>query len=475
AGNYNWICPYSHEITHGITLSLVAICLAWRNSLDRRWWSAAGSGLALGLVFLTKPEVFLAAVLGIGAFGVVTVRQSRLGAFDTARMIITWAGAAILPSVVAFCLLSIKLPVPGAFAGTLGAWPYVFDVRITGNPYFRSLMGTNDLPANLTAIAESAAAYAALLAAIVGLSLVFGRARSSLWQGAAVAFLIIVVPLWLGRELVPWEAMARPWPLFLVIMLASAAMAIRRQTLDPQAASALSLRISLLVFSLALLFKVFFNARVMHYGFGLAMPAAMMLIAAAWSWLPPLVARFGGQPAVFRAGLCAVWVVVMLVHIEISNNVFAGKTHPVGAGGDRFLADGRGEFVAAAVDYLQQHSQPDETVAVMPEGIMINYLARRRTPGKFQVYLVPEMLMFGEQEMLAELKQKPPEWLVLVHRDDSEYGHRFFGRDYGQGFGEWIRENYQGAQLFGAHPLTGPYFGVLITRRADTMRPRPAG
>ncbi|MBI3467404.1 MAG: glycosyltransferase family 39 protein, partial [Planctomycetes bacterium] len=40
AGNYNWICPYSHEITHGITLSLVAICLAWRNSLDRRWWSA---------------------------------------------------------------------------------------------------------------------------------------------------------------------------------------------------------------------------------------------------------------------------------------------------------------------------------------------------------------------------------------------------------------------------------------------------
>jgi hypothetical protein len=69
--------------------------------------------------------------------------------------------------------------------------------------------------------------------------------------------------------------------------------------------------------------------------------------------------------------------------------------------------------------------------------------------------------------MLAELKQKRPEWLVLVHRDDSEYGHRFFGRDYGQSFSEWIRDNYEGAQLLGAHPLTGPYFGVLITRRVS--------
>jgi 4-amino-4-deoxy-L-arabinose transferase-like glycosyltransferase len=464
-GNYNWICPYSHEVTHGITLALLSIYLAWRNAIDKNWWTAAGSGLALGLVFLTKPEVFLAGALGVGALLVANTWQRRPGMPAVARTFIPWGAAALLPPLLAWCLLAIELPARDALVGTLGGWTYVFDNRITGNPYFRAVLGTNDPVANLTAIAESAGAYAVLIAAVAGLSLVFGRTRSSTWQGPVVAFLLVAIPIWLARDLVPWQAMARPWSVFLLCLLASAATAVWRRPKDEALGRAISLRVALLAFSLALSFKMLLNLRVMHYGFGLAMPAAMMLVAAGWTWLPPVVARLGGQSAVFRAGLFAVWLVAMLVHIETSNGFFAGKTYVVGAGDDRFLADGRGEFVSAIVTYLQQHSDPNETVAVMPEGIMVNYLARRRAPAKYLVYLVPEMLMFGEQQMFAELEDNPPDWLVLVHRDDSEYGHRFFGRDYGQGFSAWIQANYQGVQLFGAHPLTGPRFGVLITRR----------
>lgn len=474
AGNYNWICPYSHEITHGVTLSLLSIYLAWRNAIGHRWWTAAGSGLALGLVFLTKPEVFLAAAAGVGAFLCVQSWRRHPALLVPARLLMLCVAAALLPPLLAWCLLAFLLPAQDALVGTLGGWAYVFDARLTGNPYFRSLMGTNDPLANLAAMAQTAGAYGVLLAAVTGLSLVFGRARSSVWQGAAVVFLVIALPLWLGRELVPWEVMARPWPAFLLFMLVSAAAASWRRTVEPPAARTLSLQIALLAFSLVLLLKILLNVRVMHYGFGLAMPAAIVLMAAAWTWLPPLVARVGGQPAVFRAGLAAVWLVALLVHLEFSNRHFAAKRHPVGAGRDRFLADGRGAFVSATVDYLERHSGPRETVAVMPEGIMVNYLARRRAPTKFQVYLVPEMLMFGEPVMLAELEQKPPDWLVLIHRDDSEYSHRFFGRDYGQGFSTWIQANYQGVQLFGAHPLTGPYFGVLITQRQKAKLGVPA-
>ena len=57
-GNFNYVCPYSHEMTHGLMLSLLAVVVAWpseRGGLLR--WVA--SGLALGLAFLTKAEVFL--------------------------------------------------------------------------------------------------------------------------------------------------------------------------------------------------------------------------------------------------------------------------------------------------------------------------------------------------------------------------------------------------------------------------------
>ena len=53
-GNYNYITPYSHEIVHGLLLAL-AMLLA----LQRGAWALAG--LALGLTFLTKAELFLAA------------------------------------------------------------------------------------------------------------------------------------------------------------------------------------------------------------------------------------------------------------------------------------------------------------------------------------------------------------------------------------------------------------------------------
>ena len=59
--NYNFVCPYSHELTHGMLLSLAAIYCGWRYLRHgRAAWVICGRRLT-GLVFLTKPEMFLAA------------------------------------------------------------------------------------------------------------------------------------------------------------------------------------------------------------------------------------------------------------------------------------------------------------------------------------------------------------------------------------------------------------------------------
>ena len=60
-GNYNYICPYSHEEFHGIVLAVVMMaCLARWLEAGRKLPLALAGG-CLGLIFLTKPEVFVGA------------------------------------------------------------------------------------------------------------------------------------------------------------------------------------------------------------------------------------------------------------------------------------------------------------------------------------------------------------------------------------------------------------------------------
>ena len=65
-GNYNYVSPYSHEVTHGLVLSFLALT-AFSAHRERGDAAFAAAGCALGLVFLTKTEIFLAAGAALGA------------------------------------------------------------------------------------------------------------------------------------------------------------------------------------------------------------------------------------------------------------------------------------------------------------------------------------------------------------------------------------------------------------------------
>jgi hypothetical protein len=77
-GNYNYICPYTHEMTHGLLFCLLALLWCWcAHSTEARY--ALASGFALGLAFLTKAEVFQAGAAGVLVHlcGTIASRGSR--------------------------------------------------------------------------------------------------------------------------------------------------------------------------------------------------------------------------------------------------------------------------------------------------------------------------------------------------------------------------------------------------------------
>jgi hypothetical protein len=145
----------------------------------------------------------------------------------------------------------------------------------------------------------------------------------------------------------------------------------------------------------------------------------------------------------------------------------------IGTGADQFWADNaRGNFVNTAV-VLAEQIPPHKTLACFPEGIMINYLARRPAPTRYVNFNPPDLLLFGQDRMVQAMQTSPPDFIFLVHKDTSEFGLKFFGRDYGQKLFAWIQQNYREQDLpmmnLGAEPLQNAQFGIRL------FVPRPSG
>ena len=113
---------------------------------------------------------------------------------------------------------------------------------------------------------------------------------------------------------------------------------------------------------------------------------------------------------------------------------------------------------------------PDETLAVLPEGVMLNYLARRVNPTGHINFMPPEFVIFGEPRMLAAFQQSPPDWIVLTHKDTREYGVGFFGTGYGRVLYAWVHENYEPVKRFGDPPLEPrSKFGAALWKRRSAV------
>ena len=103
----------------------------------------------------------------------------------------------------------------------------------------------------------------------------------------------------------------------------------------------------------------------------------------------------------------------------------------------------------------------------LPEGVMLNYLSRRENPTPYFVFMLVESMAYGEDNMLRSFKRAMPDYFIIVHKDTTDYGIRFFGVEqrYGKAIMEWIYQNYETQALFGHEPLKNERFGIKIMRR----------
>jgi hypothetical protein len=443
--NYNWICPYAHEYTHGIALSLAAVWAVERLVRTRRLRLALLAGVLAGLVFLTTAEVFAACALAL--LGGLTLAARRGRAIAMVGLFIIGAAATV---AAALAMLASAMPFHTALRGLLGSWPWVFDPRIAQLGFYRASMGLDDPPARLARLGVITLGWLALFVPIALVAIAMKkprwRAGSAMALGAVVAAALVAAGMALLRW-VPWFELALPLPIWLIALLIALAMGNTRP-------SGAAVRLMLLILALALLGKILLFTRVQHYGFALAMPAGVMVVEAMLGSLPRSISLRGGSGSFFRIA-CGGALIAYCIGILFGFHLFIeDKAVSVASGRDRFLADSRGAQVNAALKEIALRSGRDDTLAVLPQGLMINYLSRRAHPNRYLNFMPPEVITAGEETIVAAYDAHPPDLLILTLANVREGSFLLLDGNYA--YGEkmlvWVKQHYEVVTIIPAPP-----------------------
>ena len=447
-GNYNYITPYCHEVFHGLALSVVVV--AWLSSwLEKeRIKSAVAAGLGFGLVFLTKPEVFLA--LGVCAGTAFVAGFSGKKSGFAAKSLMAFCLAGLVPLLVFFALFLREEDWRASVRSVVSAWVPLWHSSITRDPFYQWCLGL-DLP--FLHLEQMAAQFGFILMVVAIYALAFRRGMASRFQWIKPSWMVwplLVSPLLVLAVVVSWIDCGRSLPLLALSACALLGLSHRNGVAGPAAAFPLLWN----VFGLALLAKLGFFARIWNYGFALAMPAFAGAVYF-FVWLLPmwLERRYQVRFHLFRATASLV-LLAGFIHLFLnSESYYLQKDVPVGHGEDKIMTyhpavDPFHGNVELALSWVQENVPPEATLAVLPEGAMINYLSRHVNPTPFLSWVPPVMEVYGQTNMAAAFEKNPPDYVLIIARNTAEFGVGFFGRyqGYGTALMRWMGDHYDQVQ-----------------------------
>lgn len=459
--NYNYVTPYSHEVWHGLALSIVTIALLSHWIKIEKFWLMAPTGFCTALVFMTKPDIFIALFVGVAvAFVLFTAKHKQLQ--PVLKPTGLFLGAALLPLLVFFFYFLRNCGLRESLRSVCFAWVPLFNSSVSETPFYKWCTGMDAPWLNFR---YTCIHFAIIVIALAASAMIFRRSLEKPSNRLlAIGWIALLVGL---ASSLDWVDCGRALPLLdvgLIVMLISK---LRR---DSEQSPIFPLLWS--VFALVLLSKLGFFPRIWHYGFALAMPAFVAAIYLLLWELPGWLQQRGVNRFLFRLAAALVLLTGIARLFTQSQFVLDGKSFAVGTGADKLVtwsdkSSRVGPDIQSALDWMEKNAPKDATLAVLPEGVMINYLSRRANPGHYLLWNGNDVAAFGQAEMTADFEKFPSDYILFVHRDESEYGLKPFGQDqrFGLDLMRWIEKNYEPIFRIGDEPFSNTGFGVKILRR----------
>ncbi len=474
AGSFNFVHSYSYEMNHGVFLSFLALFLFTHYLESPTDALLCGLGFLMGLVFLTKPEVFLAAFASISTCLALHVYLQKIPGRIILLRIVKYLGSFAVPLALFTAYFSFHMPLRQALYYIFSPWFYVLNPVNRDIPYYQIISGMNAVGDNLLTMSLAALAFFILLAAMAALVKIkqLGTPRSNHVTWVSV-ILIIMGALYFYNE-IPWFSFTRPLPILIFIFGCFLLYSLlwRRGRGDPN--QTLSF-FAFTLFGFLMMLKIFLLVRIIHYGFALTLPATLVAVIFLIHYFPKSLS----PSALFKPARVFFLSIIFLFTFWIARysiDVYNLKQFPVGEGRDRILdyspqsslhegIYSRGMMVKFALEVIDQEMKKDEEFVTLPDTVMLNYLSRRKNPIGTLFFNSGIAPIAGEERLLSSLKAKRPNYIVFVHQDFSHYGYRFFGKDYATATYDWIQEHYAPFRQIGHEPFTDQGFGIQILKK----------
>jgi hypothetical protein len=450
-GIFNYVSPYSHELVHGLVLSIAVLWLLSRWLMEEKISLALLAGIGGGLVLLTKPEVFLALALAQTAALTLCWLRTRKPVL-LARSFLAMAGGASLPPAAFFLYFIPHESFPQSLRSVLWAWVPVLTEGTANNNFYRWCLGLNVPAVHIKHILWETAGLAALVG---GYAALFWRKREG-WAGWTLFLLAGISAAYLS-SIFSWGTCGYCLP---GLCLASLGLLLwQAWKKGPGQVQPFPLLWG--IFSLALLAKLGIFPRVWHYGFVLAMPAFLDGIYLLLWQLPALLENCGGRAGYFRA-VISLGLLIGFVELRLdSQYIYDQRTATVGQGPDRMLVfkpafRASGVTLGRVADWIETNTPPNSTLAVLPDGAMLNYLARRTNPTGYLRWNPTEEIVFGKDNMNRAFIRAKPDFIILIQLDMDEYGIKPFGQDPRNGLElkQWIDTHYRTVYKTGPPSVT---------------------
>jgi hypothetical protein len=421
-----------------------------------------------GISAVLKPEILFAAGLVTLAACLVRWRSGPpLRLADGAA----WALGAVVPTAVFAIYFSLFEPWGAALAWACRAWLSVSaTTRFTGETLQAGFLGLDRPWAHLV---EHAWATGLAVLVIGGLAVGarLSERAAAAWLRWLLGGVLVGMVGWLAWSGVDWFQVGRCFlGLALVYLAFQTVTLVRRREGGPDARAGRA-RLLIAVLAAALMARMVLNGRIYQFGFYQAALAGVLVPAVLIGELPERVGGGRWTRALIVAGSLLLIGLGIASLTAASQKMLGRKTLAVGAGADRFYAfppelRPAGMLVGGASDWLR-HTPAGQTVLVLPEGEMINYLARRPSPVAPFFFFSAAISGGREAAVLRDLQAHPPDWVVVISRDLREYGVRRYGEAPGKGalILQWVIENYRPVEQAGGDPLDPAQHGAMILGR----------
>jgi hypothetical protein len=428
--------------------------------------SALAGGL-FGLTLVLKPEMILAA--GLVTLAAFAIRWKWLKTLPFAAAA-AWVAGAALPTVAFAVCFSARVPWRAALPWACRAWLSVFTDDVTGNLNQKTFIGFDHWKRNL-ALHLLATLSAILIVAGIGAAARMAEQFTDLWRRILVGGLLLAGIAGLACLEIPWLQVGRCLLGLTMIYLLVCAISLKRHSTPGGTGGTLSLRFLIALLAAALMARMLLNGRIYQYGFVQAALAGVLMPAVITFEMPARLApgRFG--KALMAAASLLLLACGLVTLCRRSNEAFSDKTYAIGSGADLFYSfspdiDPRGPVIRAMQDRLSR-SSPGETLLVLPEGEMINYLVRMPSPLAPDIFYGATLSHGREEALVTQLRAHPPDWVLMISRDLREYGIKRYGELPGQGLDlvSWAWGNYRREFSVGGDPLDVRQAGGILLSR----------